>query len=110
MHDTLSLASIRAVVGDALRYWEPRRVAYNLILTAVAAAWLFLTWPHFRESLSLQSPGLTLVLAAAANVCYSATYIPDIFLQYSPFEMAWKRWRWTLWVAGMLLAIRVANY
>ena len=36
-------------VANALRYWETRRVLYNAVLTAVAAGWVILTWPHFRS-------------------------------------------------------------
>jgi hypothetical protein len=110
MNESASPVSIRAVFGDALRYWEPRRVVYNLILSGVAAAWIVFSWPHFRESLTLQSLGIMLVLAVLANICYCAAYLLDIFLQYSPFQASWKRWRWTLWPAGMLFAILLANY
>ena len=73
-------------VADALRYWEPRRVLYNAVLTAVAGSWVVLTWPHFR-SVQLMGipPGDThpvlmilIVLAFLANVCYSAAYLVDV--------------------------------
>jgi len=37
-------------VANALRYWETRRVLYNAVLTAVAAGWVILTWPHFERT------------------------------------------------------------
>ena len=40
-----------AAFRGALRYWEPRRIAYNFVLAAVLAAWLVMTWPHFRPVL-----------------------------------------------------------
>ena len=70
-------------VANALRYWETRRVLYNAVLTAVAAGWVILTWPHFR-SVQLMGipPGDThpvlvtlIILAFLANVCYSAAYL-----------------------------------
>src|SRR5207244_796298 len=30
---------------DALRYWEPRRLWYNVALSLEAAAWVVFTWP-----------------------------------------------------------------
>jgi hypothetical protein len=101
--------TLRARLRDAARFWEPRRIAYNLILTAVVA-WLILTWPHFRPALTLQSLLLLLVLAAMANVCYSAAYLADVLLQFSPFRNLWQRQRWSLWLVGTLFAVLLACY
>jgi hypothetical protein len=100
---------LRARLRDAARFWEPRRIAYNLVLTAVVA-WLILTWPHFRPALTLQSLLLLLVLAAMANVCYSAAYLVDVLLQFSPFRNLWQRRRWSLWLVGTLFAVLLACY
>jgi len=47
------------MLGDALdhaiRYWEPRRLAYNLALAVLASAWVLVTWPHFRAALTFES-------------------------------------------------------
>jgi hypothetical protein len=99
-------ASFRA----ATRYWEPRRIAYNLVLAAVAVAWLVLTWPHFRSALTLHSLLLLLVLAAIANVCYSAAYLADILLQFSPLRDLWQRQKWGLWLAGTIFAVMLECY
>ena len=101
---------LRALLDDALRYWEPRRILYNLVLLAVVVAWLVFTWPHFRPAFTLQALLLLLVLAAAANVCYCAAYFVDLPLQYSSFRDRWLRWRIALWLIGMLLGIVFANY
>lgn len=68
---------------DAIRFWEPRRLAYNLVLVAATGAWLALTWPHFRPALTLPSLAPLAVLALLANVCYCAAYLVDIPLQRS---------------------------
>jgi hypothetical protein len=102
--------ALRTLLDDALRYWEPRRIVYNLVLAAVVLSWLLGTWPHFRPALTLQALLLLFVLAAAANVCYCAAYFVDLPLQYSSFRGRWLRWRFGLWVAGMLLATILANY
>ncbi|HXQ25057.1 MAG TPA: hypothetical protein VN822_01495 [Candidatus Acidoferrales bacterium] len=101
---------LRDILSGAIRYWEPRRVIYNLVLVAVVMAWLFLTWPHFRSAVALQSLLFLVVLAMLANVCYCAAYVADIPMQYSMFQGLWRRRRWGLWVAGTLFAILLANY
>jgi hypothetical protein len=95
---------------DAARFWEPRRIAYNLVLTAVVFAFLILTWPHFRSALTFQSLPPLLVLAAMANVCYSAAYLADVLLQFSSFRNLWQRQRWSLWLVGTLFAVLLACY
>ena len=40
---------------SAARFWQPRRLIYNAILTLVVFLWLILTWPHFRLALTLGS-------------------------------------------------------
>jgi hypothetical protein len=49
---------LRPLLDEALRYWEPRRIAYNLVLGAVVVAWVVVTWPHFRPALTLQAAAL----------------------------------------------------
>jgi hypothetical protein len=98
------------IVSDALRYWEPRRVAYNLVLAGIVLGWVGFTWPHFRPAFSRQSLLPLSVLAVLANVCYCAAYLADIPLQYSIYRSAWRRWRWALWLLGTLLASAMAFY
>jgi hypothetical protein len=105
-------------LANALRYWEARRLIYNVLLAAVALAWLAFTWPHFRPAVHLMwvPPGeqhtvlaLLTVLALSANICYTAAYLVDIPLQVS-FAAPWRRRRWVLWLAGTLFAILLENY
>ena len=95
---------------DSLRYWEPRRIVYNFILTAVVIAWVVLTWPHFRPALKLSLLLLLAILALVANACYCAAYLVGIPIQHSSLGAAWKRRRWVLWLLGTLFAILLANY
>lgn len=101
---------LRSRLDDALRYWEPRRILYNLGLAAVVLGWVALTWPHFRPALGLQALTLLSVLAVLANLCYCAAYLVDLPLQYSSFRTAWRRRRFALWLAGMLFAALLASY
>jgi hypothetical protein len=96
--------------GNSWRFWELGRIPYNALLFIVATGWLVFTWPHFRPSLSLRAMPPAFVLALIANLCYTAAYLADIPLLYSPAGTTWRRWRWALWVAGMLLAIALEMY
>jgi cytochrome bd-type quinol oxidase subunit 2 len=100
----------RGALRDALRYWERRRLWYNLALAVLCGAWVWRTWPHFRPAFTLGSLLKLLVLAALANVCYSAAYLVDIPLQESPLRDSWRKRRWALWVLGTLLALAFACY
>ncbi len=104
------LGPFRGPFADAVRYWEPRRLLYNLVLVAVTVAWVTATWPHFRMGLTLSSLPPMAVLALLANVCYCAAYIVDIALLHSSFESVWKRRRWILWLMGTLFAAVLASY
>jgi len=100
----------RALLVDAIRFWEPRRLVYNLVLAAVVMVWLVVTWPHFRPAFTLQSLLLLTILALLANACYCAAYFVDIALQSLSVGTALRRQRWGLWVIGTLFAILLANY
>ena len=103
-------ANFRGLLGDSLRYWELRRLIYNLVLLAVVAAWVAATWPHFRPMIEVHSLLLVAILALLANACYCAAYLVDIPMQCSALSALWKRRRWVLWTVGTLLAILLANY
>ena len=102
--------AFRGLIADALRFWELRRLIYNFVLFAVVLAWVAGSWPHFRPMLVPESLLLLAILALLANAFYCAAYLVDIPMQCSALGTMWRRWRWTLWVAGMLLAILLANY
>ena len=95
---------------DAARFWEPRRLLYNLLLFAFVVLWVVKTWPHFRPAMTLQSLGTMTVLALLANVCYCAAYFAEILIQNVTSSAAWNRQRWVVWVVGTLLAILFENY
>jgi len=98
------------ILSDAIRYWERRRILYNLILAVVVIAWIGLTWPHFRPAFAAPSLLLLVILAALANLCYCAAYVADVTMQFTDFGAAWRRGRWILWLLGMVLAVVLANY
>jgi hypothetical protein len=102
--------TFRDLISDAIRYWEPRRLVYNLVLVAIVLGWVAVTWPHLRSALTWPSALAVFVLAVLANVCYCTAYLVDITVQYSDFQGIWRKWRWALWVIGMISAGVIASY
>jgi len=100
----------RAILTEAIRFWEPRRLVYNFVLAVVVVVWIVATWPHFQPALTLHSLLLLSVLAVLANVCYCAAYFVDIPMQSLSVGSALRRQRWGLWVIGTLFAILFENY
>lgn len=95
---------------NAVQFWEPRRVWYNAVLVAVVMLWLALTWPHFRPALNWADFGRMCVLGLLANACYCAAYVAEFLMQGAAPSRHWRRIRYALWIAGMLLALLVTNY
>jgi len=101
---------VRDILTDAIRYWEPRRVAYNLILAALVVGQFASVWPRSRVLFQLEPLLSLFFLAMMANVCYSAAYLADIPMQYSAYRARWLDWRGGLWVIGTLFASAIAFY
>jgi hypothetical protein len=95
---------------DAIRFWEFRRLIYNLVLTAAVLAWLLATWPHFRPAFTLLNFLRLVILGLIANVLYCSAYVVDVPLLHSPLGPRWRSRRWVLWAVGMLLAFLLTNY
>jgi hypothetical protein len=99
-----------AVAGNALRYWEPRRILYNLALAGVVGAHLAAGWPGTRQALMWNTLFLLIILAVLANVCYCAAYVVDLFMQYSGLRDTWPRWRWTVLLVGIIFGAVIAHF
>jgi len=100
----------RDALSDAIRYWEPRRIVYNLALAVVVLVSAVTFWMQIRDRISFEPLLALLVLAVLANVCYSAAYLMDLPMQLSSHAGIWKRWRWLLWLFGMLFGVALAWY
>jgi hypothetical protein len=94
----------------ARRFWEPQRVIYNLVLTVIMAFWVLFTWPHFRPAINLNALLLLIVLAALANICYSAAYFVELTIRGSANSVNINHQRWLLWSMGMIFAVVLENY
>ncbi len=97
-------------IRSATRFWEPRRLIYNAILTATALFWLIKDWTHFLPALTWSSLGIVTVLALLANLCYCTAYLADIAVQNILPNVAWNRCRWAIWSLGTLFAIVFESY
>jgi len=81
--DRESLPKFRELATEALKYWEPRRIVYNVALAAVVIFYFVLAWPGSRAVFSLDAVLFLFLLAVVANICYSAGYVVDVFVQLS---------------------------
>jgi len=106
----LEHAPLRDALSDAIRYWERRRIAFNLLLAAVVTGWGVAAWPYFRAALTFEPVLALVVLAVLANACYCAAYLVDLPMQCSAYRAAWRRRRWMLWTFGTLFAMALAYY
>jgi len=106
----LEAAELRGILDDAIRFWELRRIPYNLVLVVVVVAWIAAARWHLHESMLWPAILALFVMAALANVLYSVAYCIDVFVQFSSFRDLWRRRRWMLWFAGALLAVALANF
>ncbi len=97
-------ASLREMVTNALRYWEPRRLLYNAVLAFIVIGYFCGSLPESRAALSFDGFLFVFILAVLANLCYCAAYFADIFAQFSGFRVLWLRWRWLLLALGITFA------
>ena len=74
-------STLRDYATEAIRYWEPRRLFYNLFLVLVVA-----------------------------NVAYCAAYLVDLFVQASAFRSHWRQFRWLLFGLGSAFAAVLTRY
>jgi len=95
---------------NAIRYWESRRILYNLALAAVAIALVIKTWPHFQPAFELRTLPPLLGLAAIANVLYCAAYAVEAVFADAGARAAWQHRRWIVLLGGTLLAMLIETY
>jgi len=97
---------MQKIISESLRYWEPRRLVYNAVLTAVVLS--LAAYHHVSISTLAWQPLLgLLVMAVVANVLYCSAYVVDVFIQLSDYQQLWKRNRWLVLAAGTALAVAI---
>ena len=104
------MENLRDIATDALRYWEPRRIAYNLFLAAVVLYYFAAGWPASMRVLSFDGVLWLFILAVLANVAYCAAYLADLFLQFSHYRPQRGRWRVLIAVVGFTFAAVLTRF
>ena len=93
---------LREILSDAIRYWERARLLYNVVLAAIVTALFFLAWPESKAAFSFDTAQTLFVLAVLANVALCSAYVVDVFVQHSELRATWLRYRWMLFVVGLV--------
>ena len=111
MHD------FRGYQRSAIRYWERRRIVFNLVLFP-PAVFSFLIVGGIEAGLG-GVPVLTdlqvlirfIGAAIGANVCYSFAYVLEFWFGSDSPESGWLHWgRTAVLVTGVLCAIVLATF
>jgi hypothetical protein len=103
-------SDLREYATDAIKFWEPLRILYNLVLTAIVITYFAIRYPLSRSVLTVDFCLGLFLLAVIANVAYCAAYIVDIFAQASGFRATWQRSRKLLFVVGTLFAAVITRF
>jgi hypothetical protein len=103
-------SDLRDYVTDAIKFWEPWRIAYNLVLTAIVAIYFMISYPSSRKMLSLDFCLGLFLLAVIANVAYCAAYVVDIFAQASRFREQRQRYRVIVFAVGTTFAAIITRF
>ena len=101
---------LRDAITDALRYWEPRRLAYNAVLALIVLGYFVANWAHAVTVVSVDGVLAVFLLAVLANIAYCAAYVGDVFVQVSGLQEVWHRWRWILWLIGTTFAAIITRF
>ncbi len=106
----MDTATIRECATDAIRYWETRRIIYNLVLAAIVLAYFVAGLPFTKGMLTVDFVLGIFLLAVLANVAYCAAYAVDIFAQTSGFRELWQKFRWILFLIGLTFASIITRF
>lgn len=102
--------TFRDSVTAAIRYWEPRRLIYNLVLAGIVLIYFGLNYAASRSKISLDFALLLFLLAVLANVAYCAAYPVDIFISASGYREQWVKYRWIIFLIGLLFAATITRF
>ena len=106
----MNAETLRDMATDALRYWEPRRIAYNLMLAAIVLWYFAAAWPESGRAINFGGVLGVFILAVLANVAYCAAYLADLFLQISHYRDQRGRWRLVLVLTGFAFAAALTRF
>jgi hypothetical protein len=106
----MEAVGLKGRITDAIRYWEPRRLAYNAVLFVVVLFYFVKDYPASKQALSLDEILVVFVLTVLANVAYCAAYVPDVFAQTSGLSESWRRYRWIVFAVGVTFAAVITRF
>jgi hypothetical protein len=106
----MEMVGLQARITEAIRYWEPRRIAYNVVLIVVVAFYFVNGYPASKQGLNLDEVLVVFLLAVLANVAYCAAYIPDVFAQTSGLSDTWRKYRWMVFAIGVSFAAVITRF
>jgi len=101
---------LRSLLTEAIRYWELRRLIYNLLLLIILLYYVGKAdgWPLFSSSEFL---AVCAIYAVFANVAYSLAYIPDLVIRYSLLPARVKNIGLTIiFLLGLSVAFIISRY
>jgi hypothetical protein len=107
---TPNTLSLREALTDAMRYWEPRRIVYNVVLLIVVTIHALMSWRESRLSFTVDTALALFLLWVLANVAYCAAYLVDVPVQFSGFRPLWLKVRIVLFGVGVAFAAVLAHY
>ena len=102
--------TFRESLTAAIRYWEPRRLVYNLVLAAIVITYFGLGYPASKSTVSLDFVLLLFLLAVLANIAYCAAYLIDLFASSSGYREQWRNLRWLIFTIGLLCAAIITRF
>ncbi|MEO6054833.1 MAG: hypothetical protein ABIP97_12550 [Chthoniobacterales bacterium] len=102
--------NFKELVSNAIRYWEPRRIIYNLVLALIVIGYFLAGLPDSMQRISVNGVLVVFILAVISNACYCAIYIPDIFAQISQFQALWQKIRWIPFWVGVVFASIITRW
>jgi hypothetical protein len=104
------IARLSGYVANALWYWEPRRLVFNAVLAVVVLIHFVLAWPRSKDLLSFDLLLGLFILSVLANFCYSAVYVPDLFVQFARLNEATRWGRVILFTVGTGFAATLTHF
>jgi hypothetical protein len=106
----MQTGTLREIATEAISYWEPRRILYNILLAAVVIFYFIAGLPASRHVLNADLALVLVLLAVVANVAYCAVYVVDLFVQMSGFREVWRKARWVLFTIGLCFAAILTRF
>ena len=95
---------LNEIITEAIRYWEQKRIIYNVGLFIITAISFATALPESLDNIRIMLVFQIFILAVLANVAYSAAYIVDVFVLHSDFASIWRKYRWILFAIGFAFA------